>query len=475
MVVFESRATDLVSLTDANGDGVDVFARDMTDHQTVLVSVRLAGDASANMPSGRPVISGDGRWVAFISGANDLVAEDIITTGNIYVRDLVAETTVLVSVAADGTTSGNDDSSRPVISYNGRWVVFESEATNLVDLPDNNGGNDLFVWDRETREVSLITVNAAGTAAASGFPGFFAPTIAHPLGQTIRVAFASTFTDLVSNDFNGVGDVFVRTLPSGPTISLSSTLADAESTYPFISASGSWVAFTSHATNLVANDLNGTYDCFVHDGAGVILVSRNAAGTASGNDRSGCRAVNPDRGFVVFTSYASDLVATDTNNEDDVFIRDIRPGVTSLVSANASGTNSANGYSFARDFLSVSANGRFVVFESYATDLEGTNNDAAVDIYVRDQCLGTTYLMNPNLAGTGSSNNEADHGRISSDGRWVTFSSRATDLVTIDNNGWIDTFRSEVPNWGDWGCGWLNIFSDDFESGDTLAWSGSVP
>ena len=99
-------------------------------------------------------------------------------------------------------------------------------------------------------------------------------------------------------------------------------------------------------------------------------------------------------------------------------------------------------------------------------------NDTGPDVFVRDHCLGTTVLMNPNLAGTGSGNNESEQARISRNGRWVTFSSRASDLVAIDNNGWIDTFRSEVPNWGDWGCGTLDIFIDGFESGDTSAWSG---
>ena len=475
MVVFESRATDLVALTDANGDLVDIFVRDMSSGQTELVSVRTSGDATAAGGSVDPVISGDGRWVAFVSGADDLVAEDTSGAGNVFVRDLVHGTTALVSIAHGGGAGGNGDSERTVISRGGRWVVFESDATNLVGLPDTNARTDLFAWSRDTGTVELVTVNAAGTGSGSGYPGSFAPTLSDPSGHVVRVAFASTFTDLVSGDGNGAGDVFVRTLPGGPTRSISGA-ANGESTSPFISATGSWVAFTSHATDLGPLDTNGTYDCYLHDGAGMILVSRNLAGTDSGDDRSACAAVNADRGFVVFESYASDLVATDTNLEQDVFIREIRVGETSLVSPNAAATNSADGYSFIRDDLpGVSANGRFVVFESFATDLEAVNDDGAVDVYVRDHCLGTTILMDPNLSGTGSGNNESDHARMSRDGRWVVFSSRATNLDGTDANDWIDTFRTEVPGWTDWHCGALDLFADGFESGDTSAWSHAVP
>jgi len=475
MVVFESRATDLVALTDANGDLVDIFVRDMTDDQTELVSVRASGDASAAGGSADPVISGDGRWVAFVSGADDLVPEDTSAAVNVFVRNLVHGETFLASIAHGGGAGGNGDSERPVISRDGSWVVFESDATNLVGLSDANARTDLFAWNRGTGSIELVTVNAAGIASGSGYPGTFAPTLSDPYGHVVRVAFASTFTDLVSGDGNGAGDVFVRTLPGGPTTSISGA-ANGESTYPFISANGSWIAFTSHATDLGPLDTNGTYDCYLHDGAGVLLVSRNHAGVDSGNDRSACAAVNADRGFVIFESYASDLSSMDTNMEQDVFIREIRVGETSLVSANAAGTDSANGYSFVRDDLpGVSANGRFVVFESFATDLEAVNGDAAVDVYVRDHCLGTTTLMDPNLSGTGSGNNESDHARISRDGRWVVFSSRATNLDGTDANDWIDTFRTEVPGWTDWHCGALDLFVDGFESGDTSAWAHAVP
>lgn len=477
MVAFESRATDLVALTDANGDAVDVFVRDVFDHQTELVSVNTAGTASGSGGSSDPVISGDGQWVAFVSGADDLVAEDTSGAVNVFVRDVVGGVTYLVSRASGGGSGGNADSDKPVLSRDGRWVLFESEATNLTTVSDTNGRTDLFAWFRDTGAVELVTVDPAGTASGSGFPGNFSPTLSDPVGQFVRVAFSSTFTNLVGSDLNGHSDVFVRDLPGGPTVSLTQG-ADGGSEMPRISATGDWVAFTSNATGLVANDSNEIYDCYLHDGAGTILVSRNAAGTDSGNDRSACEGVNADRGFVVFTSYASDLVATDTNAEEDVFIREIRPATTSLVSVNAAGTDSANSFSSARDDQPpVSANGRFVVFESYATDLEGINGDGDGDgdVYVRDHCLGTTTLMNPNTTGTASGNNESDFARISRNGRWVVFSSRATNLDSLDGNGWIDAYRAEVPGWSDSDCGALDLFRDGFETGDTQFWSASNP
>ena len=475
-VTFESRATDLVALPDPNGDTVDIFVRDMLNNQTTVVSANSAGAATCNSGAHDPVISGDGCWVAFVSAATDLVAED--TSGghsNVFLRDVVAGTTYLASAAYRGGFGGNDDSASPIVSRDGRWVIFKSEADDLVDLPDANTRDDLFAWDRITNTVHLITTNSAGTAAASGYPGTFAPTLADPLGQFVTVVFASTFTDIVANDNNGVSDVFRRTLPGGSNQIINGILANGDSTYPLISSDGGWVAFTSHADNLVGIDLNLTYDCFVDDGAGIILVSSNAAGTDSGNDHSACAGVNGNRGFVVFKSPATNLVATDSNLDDDIFIRQVRTGQTSLVSANASGTDSANNYSLIRDLSIISSNGRFVVFESFATDIESINSDTAIDVYVRDHCLGTTTLMDPNLTGAGSGNNESDHARLSRDGRWVVFSSRATNLDSTDNNGWIDTFRSEVPNWGDWGCGDLSLFSDGFEDGTMGAWSTVAP
>ena len=469
-VVFESRATDLVGITDANGTLVDVFARDMLTHETWAVSRNLVGDATGNMGSGSPVISANGRWVAFESSANDLVTQDTSGGVNIFLHDLAGRTTQLVSVATNGTDGGNGASSKPIISPVGDWVVFESEATTLVTLSDTNNEKDLFAWNRDTGEVSLITTNHQGTAAASGSPGSFQPVLSDGVGISARLAFASTFTDLVSGDTNSNQDIFTRLLPIGQTSLVSGIGASGWSSQPLISSGGDWIAFTSDTPDLVANDNNGREDCFLNDGAGIILISRNAAGTESANMFSTCTAVNADRGFVVFRSPATDLVATDSNGEGDIFIREVRPGLTSLVTANESGTDSANGPSIARWSSTISRSGRFVVFESFATDLEGTNSDTAVDVYVRDHCLGTTYLMNPNLGGTGSGNFESDNARISRNGRWVTFSSRASDLSSIDNNGWIDTFRSEVPNWGDWGCGSLDIFSDGFETGDTTRW-----
>ncbi len=471
-VVFESSATDLVNLSDTIGS-VDVFARDMLTHETWAVSRNLAGTAVSG--GGQPVISADGRWVAFESSGNDLVAQNTSGAVNVFLHDLASHTTQLVSVATNGTNGGNGLSDRPVISSDGGWVVFESEATNLSTLTDNNGDEDLFVFNRHTGEVTLITPNYQGTATASGSGGLFQAVLSGGVGTAVRLAFASTFTNLVSGDTNNQSDVFARYLPSGQTSLISGIGASGRAYQPLISAGGDWIAFTSDTPDLVSNDNNGREDCVLNDGAGIIPISRNAAGTENGNGFSECTAVNADRGFVVFRSRATDLVANDTNTEDDIFIREVRPSLTSLVNANASGTDSSNGASIARWFSAISRNGRFVVFESFATDLEGTNSDVAIDVYVRDHCLGTTYLMNPNLTGTGSGNNESGDARISENGRWVTFSSRASNLVAIDNNGWIDTFRSEVPNWGDWGCGSLDIFSDGFESGGTGAWSDVVP
>jgi hypothetical protein len=317
-----------VATPDTNGTN-DAFVRDLKTGTTTLVSINQAGTASGNRNSGDSgpgAITPDGRFVLFESNASDLVANDTNGTTDAFVRDLQTGTTTLVSINQVGTASGNGQSFPRGITPNGRFVMFESAATDLVTTPDNNGG--VFVRDLKTGTTTLVTINQAGTASGNGGSGSTAIT---PNGRF--VLFGSGATDLATTpDTNGTGDVFVRDLKTGTTTLVSINQAgtasgNATSGYSGITRNGLFVMFDSAATDLVTTpDTNGTYDTFVRDlqTRTTRLVSINQAGTASGNSNSGSVTITPNGRFVLFQSNASDLVANDTNSASDVFVRQLR-------------------------------------------------------------------------------------------------------------------------------------------------------
>jgi hypothetical protein len=468
-VSFSSEATDLVANTSGeptNGQ-TNVFVRDLQTETTTLVSVNRTGTNSGNGASGcnapvlcggvGSVLSANGRFVAFTSIATDLVANDTNGQRSIFVRDLQTGTTILVSVNRFGTNSGNGDSGHPNISADGRFVTFDSNASDLAPN-DNNGSLDVFVRDLQTETTSLVSVNAAGTG--SGNAGSAGLSVITPGGRF--VVFNSGASDLVANDNNGTNDVFLRDLQAGTTTLVSvnrfgTNSGNQSSAVASVSADGRYVAFQSNASDLVANDTNGKFvDVFVRDiQMGVTtLVSVNKTGTGSGNNGSGHPWISADGRFVVFESGASDLVANDTNADNDVFVRDLQTGTTSLVSVNRFGTNSGNGPSllaFTSFGPRISADDRIVAFLSAASDLVANNTNGGSDVFVRDLQTGTTTLVSVNLEGTNSGNNGSgvlDNGDgslgMSADGRIIAFSSDATDLVSNDTNPPNGPLQSDV-------------------------------
>jgi Tol biopolymer transport system component len=269
-VAFLSDATDLVA-GDTNGK-VDIFVHDRQTGETTRVSVDSGGAEGDDISTG-PSISSDGRYVAFESIAADLVAP--ATNGNvhIFVRDLLAGTTTLVSV--DSTdVQGNDDSSSASISADGRYVAFESIATNLVP-GGSNGSIHVFVHDRDAdgngiydEPGGISTVQASVDSAGNQGNGHsYAPSIS---ADGRYVAFNSEADDLVAGDTKGLSDIFVHDLLLGTTrrVGVSSTGAEAEggdSSSPSYSADGQYVAFGSQATNLVAGSTNGSPHVFIRE------------------------------------------------------------------------------------------------------------------------------------------------------------------------------------------------------------------
>ena len=360
----------------------------------------------------------------------------------------------LISINRAGTASGNDASDLSAVSANGRWVVFTSDASDLVNISDNNNrggdlGHDVFARDRWTGVTRLVSVNSSGTSSGNGSSS--APAIT---ADGRFVAFQSRASDLVAGDTNGnYNDVFVRDLQTNTTTLVSANYSGTgsgnfNSSNPMISDDGRFVVFYSDATDLVPNDTNFTRDVFKRDlqTGQTTLVSVNSDGSGGGNDLSFNLACTPDGRFVVFASYATNLVSQpDRNNDADLFVRDTVLGTTSLVSVNYNGTATGNHASLLKP--RITPDGHYVVFLSSATDLTSKpdNNDAQ-DVFVRDLQAGSTSLVSVNLDGTGSGNSFSDFPTISSDGHYVSFVSNAGNLVSNDNAAFfnVDVFLRDL-------------------------------
>ena len=393
-VAFDSGASDLVP---GDGNGFqDAFVRDLAKTTTTRVSVDAAGGDAAG-PSLFPSISADGRYVAFESGANDVVLGDDNPGADVFVRDLLTEATTWVSVDAGGDSSGGG--ARPSISGDGRYVAFESSASLVPG--DGNSLGDVFVQDLQSSTTTRVSVDTAGGDPNSDS---FGPSIS---ADGRYVAFVSFASDLVGGDGNATGDVFVRDLVTNTTsrVSIDSAGSDPNgvSGSPSINADGRYVAFQSEASDLVPADGTGGFeeqDVFVRDLL-TDTTTRASVDTAGGdpNELSADASISGDGRYVVFSSLASDLVPGDGNLVTDVFVRDLVNDSTSRVSVDFLGRE-ANGVSGGSP--SISADGRYVAFVSFASDLVGGDGNSFPDIFVRAVVTPTVDSVTPATVARGT-------------------------------------------------------------------------
>jgi Tol biopolymer transport system component len=421
---------------------------------TTRISVGLYGNG-ANGSSEFAAISADSRFVAFYSDATNLVSGDTNGQVDVFVHDRVMGGITRASVVSD-STQANGYSRFPAISAGGRFVAFQSDATNLVS-GDTNGQIDIFVHDGLTGDVTRVSVASDGTEGLDGSSLY--PAIS--AGGRF-VAFESYADNLVISDTNGYYDIFVHDRDTDDdgvfdepghvntvrvSVASDGTEADSISDSPSISADGRFVAFESYATNLVADDTNGRLDVFLHDrdtdGDGVfdepgevstIRVSVASDGT-EGNGYSLTPVISADGRYVAFESEADNLVPSDTNEYTDIFLRDWKYGVTTRVSVSSAGTE-AHWHS---DAPSISFNGRYVAFTSQAYDLDPVCRSDDWYVFVRDRLTGETSCVS--LASDDTPAEESSwNPSISADGRFVAFGSDANNLVPGDNNESRDIF-----------------------------------
>ncbi|WP_198680744.1 TolB family protein [Lentzea terrae] len=365
-----------------------------------------------NGDSTTPVISADGRYVAFPSLASNLVPGDRNGVSDVFVKDL---RTGLVRSASRGGDGPSFDP--PALSADGRFVAFVSSATNLV-AGDTNGADDVFVTDMRTGRVERVS---GGNGPAFGSPVLSAD------GR--YVAFRSEASTLVEGDTNGVADVFLTDRVSGVVTRISTSASGAEGDKVVhhglaMSADGRLVVFPSAATNLVPDDTNGSVDMFVKDvvSGAVERVNVSASG-AQTSSYTLMPAITPDGSRVFFVAWGDNLVPGDTEDTPDIFMKDRRSGSITRVNTRADGTVSdAQPYQPA-----VSADGRFVVFSSLASNLVRRDTNNVDDVFLKDLSSGSVTRLSERFGRQG--NNFSLAPTISADGRSVVFSSKATNLT----------------------------------------------
>jgi len=407
--------------------------------------VRASTDSNgvqANDESYVGAMSADGRYVVFESDASNLVGDDTNGQRDIFVKDLVTGELTRVSTDSNGqeASGGTFGSINPDISADGRFVVFESDFTNLV-ADDTNFRTDIFVKDLQTGELTRVSTNSEGNQANQ-----------HSYRASISadgryVAFDSSANNLVSGDTSGSAGVVVKDLKTGDIrrVSTSSTgqSGNGPSRVGEISADGRHVAFQSDATDLVADDTNGVSDIFVKNlkTGKLTRVSTTSDGVEGTGGDSYVPSISADGRYVAYHSAAVDLVDDDSNGSTDVFVKDLKTGITIRVSTDSTGDEGTDSSTFA----SISADGRYVAFRSASSNLAAGDTNGTFDIFVKDLLTGTTTLVSTDASGA-AANGQSLAASMSADARVVAFSSHASNMVSGDSNGERDIFVKGIAS-----------------------------
>ena len=455
-VAFTSTALNLVPGQNDANSGADVFLLDRQSGTITLVShSALSPVTTGTSASESPSISADGRFVAFQSYAGNLVpGQNSFFSTQVFVYDRDTGALALVS-HREGTpgVGGNGPSWNAAISKDGSSILFVSEATDLLNgVSDTNQASDVYAYDADTGALSLVSHTAASTAT-TGTGSSSSPRVS---ADGRYVLFDSWAPDLVSGQSDATPgyDVFLYDRDAGTAVlasraaGTSTTAANASSNSAGLSDDGAYAVFYSWATNLVPGqvDTASTYDAFLFEvSTGTVTLVSHADG-APATAVSGFGRISADGAWIVFESAATNVVPgqTDTNSGSDVFLRNRATGATTLVShAAGSTTTSGNAES---PWFQLSGDGRYVLFFSSATDLVSgqTDTNGAQDAFLYDRVAGTTALI---THAQGSSTSAGDAGvqeaAISADGAWVGFTSTASDLTGAVDPGNRDLFLYE--------------------------------
>jgi Tol biopolymer transport system component len=409
-VAFHSDADDMVT-NDTNGCR-DVFVRDLIAGTNILVSVNTNGVASDGI-STDPAISGDGRYVAFSSSADDLVLGDTNKIQDVFLHDMQSGTTTLVSVSTNGLNSGNGDSFSPTISTDGRYVLFHSKASNLAAGSFGSGVENLFFRDLQTVTTYALTSGGVNSASmtpdghwvafigvATGVPGT-ALYAWNSQSTALTYTNSATASQVVSISPNGQKLAYLAGAPANLSVAdlATSTVTVINPSWSFAPQAGLQFSADGRSLAYALAPTGQNQDVYLYDlqtGTNR-LVSQSFNSSGGANDNSDSPVLSADGRFVAYRSLATDLVPDDFNNVPDLFIYDTSNNATILVSVNAAGTSSADDRSLNPVF---SADGHKLVFQSWASDVSGNDFNNGSDVYALD----LTALPITSSGGGGSTN-----------------------------------------------------------------------
>ena len=429
------------SAADSDNDGAD----DSIDNCPAIVNPGVwavsnristtSTDTQANNNSSSPQLTPDGLFLAFQSSATNLVDGDTKNYADIFVKNLKTGTVIRANTNSAGIQA-NNSAFYPGITTDGRYVVFQSNATNLVES-DTNNASDIFLKDLQTGIIARVSTDSSGTQSNKNSA---TPQIT-PDGRYL--IFSSYATNLVTDDTNGLSDIYLKDLKSGivtrvNTTSTGNQVTGGDSLSPQITSDGRYAVFRSDATNLVPADTNKTYDIYIKDiQTGTISRVSTDSSNLQANGESSSPQITPDGRYVIFESAASNLVNADNNKKNDIFVKDLQTSSITRVSTN-SGNAEANDSSFSPQ---ISSDGQQIVFESIASNLVSGDTNKDSDIFLKD--LRTNTVTRINLD---SANNQADNNsyfpNITADGSVIIFQSSASNLVQDDTNKVTDIFIS---------------------------------
>lgn len=468
-VAGRSGGTLLVMACALGGVG-GALVQDAFGQSTDFVSKHTDGTAGTGH-SRRPVVAAGGRYVAFESDATNLVDNDTNGFTDVFVHDLQTGVTERVSVTSAGA-QGDGGSFSPAISADGRYVAFNTDAPNIYGGVLLDCCGPIALHDRTVGTTIIVTIDAD-----LGFPvGAGRPALS---GNGRFVAF-STVSRMFTNDSMGLPDIYYYEIATGAKFLISKNLAgtypDSSSVDPDVSYSGQHVAYRSFATDLVAGDTLGHPDIFVRDAFSAtpsIRVSVDSAGVEA-DGASEFPAISGDGKFVAYKSFATNLLGAgnDTNGFDDIFVHEIATSQTTLVSQSTGGAQ-ADGWMHS-DAPAISEDGSLVVFGAFSETLDASDtNFPWMDVFIRNRITGETTLASVATDGTqGDFNSPSNNTGIgsalsmSADGNVLAFDSLATTLHAGDGTS-ADIFVVNADTDGDG-------LSDDWETnGVPIAGSAS--
>ena len=455
-IAFDSTRSDLTT-NDSNGSA-DVFVYDLTARATELVSTphpALTTATAAHISvSHCASLSTDGHYLAFATTGNGMVPGYTSAWRGVFVRDLAAQTNLLVSVPTNGVAAANGQATEPMISGNGRYVVFSSYASNLVKN-DTNHTSDVFIRDLQNGTTSLVSLNAAANGSANGQS--FSPTVSSDgrfvlfyynnydngtYNLILRDRSANTSYMLLTNNVIGA-----TMTPDGHYVAFLGQLTASSSARLYLwDALAAKRVFTNTTLNpaLVAISTNGQRLAYATASA-LYLVDwlSNKSQTIGKSGVFGPHTnlkFSGDGTFLVYSTTATNTPES-TNGLPNVFLYNSATGTNLLVSRRYASAGAANG---ASGYCDLSADGRYVVYESTASDLVPADNNHFKDVFLYDQQTGTTTLLSASILGAGAANYESLAPKFIGDGQTIVFQSFASDLTPNDFGGGSDLFLLQL-------------------------------